>query len=69
MSKYLPPRLSCEVICLLSEEYATRKAYDPVAWKHLIARVRADRIPGEHNTCVSRHVGDLAERLNQMLAV
>ncbi len=68
MSKYLPPRLNCEVICLLSEEYATRKAYDPAAWKHLAARVRTDRIPGEHNTCVSRHVGDLAERLNQMLA-
>jgi hypothetical protein len=68
MSKYLPPRLSCEVICLLSEEYAARKAYDPAAWKHLAARVRTDHIPGEHNTCVSRHVGDLAERLNQMLA-
>ena len=67
MSQYLPPRVQCEVICLLSEEYAARKAYDPAAWKHLAARVRADRIPGEHNTCVSRHVGDLAERLNQML--
>jgi len=68
MSKYLPPRIRAEVICLLSEEYATRKAYDPAAWRHLAERVRADRIPGEHNTCVSRHVGDLAERMNQVLA-
>jgi len=68
MSKYLPPRLNSKVVCLLSEEYATHKAYDPAAWRHLAPRVRADRIPGEHNTCVSRHVGALAERLNQMLA-
>jgi len=68
MSKYLPPRIDAEVICLLSEEYAGRRAYEPAAWRHLAAHVRADRIPGEHNTCVSRHVGDLAERLNRMLA-
>src|SRR5258708_1090266 len=40
MSKYLPPRIDAEVICLLSEEYATRKAYDPAAWKNLAERVR-----------------------------
>jgi hypothetical protein len=68
MSQYLPPRVQGEVICLLSEEYATRKAYDPAAWKHLARQVRVDRIPGEHNTCVSRHVGDLADCLNRMLA-
>ena len=57
----------------LADQEGALSLDDPVAkhipaWKNLAERVRVAHIPGEHNTCVSRHVGDLAERLNLMLA-
>jgi hypothetical protein len=55
------------MICLLSEEYSTKKDYDVEPWEHLAHTVRAARIPGEHNTCISRHVGDLAACINRMI--
>jgi oxalate---CoA ligase len=67
MSEYLPPRIRAEMICLLSEEYSTKKDYDVEPWEHLAHTVRAARIPGEHNTCISRHVGDLAACINRMI--
>ena len=68
MAKYLPPRVGAEIVCLLSEEYADRKEYDAAPWKRLSPHVQSSRIPGQHNTCVSTHVGDLAERLNREFA-
>jgi hypothetical protein len=67
MSKYVPPRIRAEVICLLSEEYAGKKEYAIEPWKHLAPRVRSDGIPGEHHTCISRHVGELATCINRMM--
>jgi acyl-CoA synthetase (AMP-forming)/AMP-acid ligase II/thioesterase domain-containing protein/acyl carrier protein len=68
MSKYLPPRIRAEIVCLLSDEYVGRKEYDAAPWKRLAPHVQSGRLPGQHNTCVSTHVGDLAERLNQEFA-
>ena len=68
MSKYLPPRIRAEIVCLLSEEYVDRKEYDAAPWKRLSPHVQSGRLPGQHNTCVSTHVGELAERLNREFA-
>ena len=67
MSKYLPRKIHAEVICLLSEEYAGKKEYAIEPWKQLAPRVRSHGIPGEHNTCISRHVGELATCINRMM--
>lgn len=68
MSKYLPPRIRANVICLLCDDYAEKKEYDVAPWKRLAPSVSSDITPGEHSTCISRHLGELAERLNRMLA-
>jgi acyl-CoA synthetase (AMP-forming)/AMP-acid ligase II/thioesterase domain-containing protein/acyl carrier protein len=68
MAKYLPPRIRAEIVCLLSEEYVGRKEYDAAPWKRLSPHVQSGRLPGQHNTCVSTHVGELAERLNREFA-
>ncbi len=68
MAKYLPPRIRAEIVCLLSEEYVDRKEYDAAPWKRLSPHVQSGRLPGQHNTCVSTHVGELAERLNREFA-
>jgi oxalate---CoA ligase len=68
MSKYLPPSIQAEIVCLLSEEYVGRKEYAAAPWKRLAPHVQSARLPGQHNTCVSTHVGELAERLNREFA-
>ena len=44
-----------------------KKEYAIEPWKHLAPRVRSHGIPGEHNTCISRHVGELATCINRMM--
>jgi hypothetical protein len=68
MSNYLPPRIRAKIVCLLSEEYLGRKEYDAAPWKRLAPHVQSGRLPGQHNTCISTHVGELAERLNREFA-
>lgn len=68
MSRYLPPRIRARIVCLLSDEYVGRQEYDAASWKHLARHVQSGRLPGQHNTCVSTHVGELAERLNREFA-
>jgi oxalate---CoA ligase len=67
MARYVPPRIRAELICLLSEEYAQKKEYSIEPWTRLAPKVRSQGIPGEHNTCISRHVGELAACINRMM--
>jgi len=69
MSRYVPPRIRAEMICLLCEEFSAKKAYDATPWKKLAVNVRSETIPGQHNTCISRHVGELAASLNRLMSV
>ena len=69
MSQYIPRRIRAEIICLLCEEVSANKAYAASPWKRLATSVRDARIPGQHHTCVSRHVGELAACLNRMMSL
>jgi acyl-CoA synthetase (AMP-forming)/AMP-acid ligase II/thioesterase domain-containing protein/acyl carrier protein len=69
MSKYLPPRVGADILCLLCDEYAPKKEYEAAAWKHLAPRVRHDRLPGDHSSCITSHVRELARHMNDVLAV
>lgn len=68
MSKYLPPRIRAELICLVCEEYSAKKEYDTAAWKSRASTVRHAQIAGQHQTCISVHLDGLCERLNQEFA-
>jgi acyl-CoA synthetase (AMP-forming)/AMP-acid ligase II/thioesterase domain-containing protein/acyl carrier protein len=63
MSKYLPPRIDARVQCLLSEEMAGKAEFSPDAWRPLARSLHHDGIRGDHATCITRHVGDLAAKL------
>jgi len=63
MSKYLPPRIDAEVQCLLSEEMAGKAEFSPDAWKPLARGLEHESIKGDHATCITRHVDDLATKL------
>ena len=68
MSHYIPRQVRADIVCLLSEEAAAKKAYATGPWKRLATNVRYAPIPGEHHTCVSRHVGELAACLNKTMS-
>jgi oxalate---CoA ligase len=67
MSKYLPPRIGSDVVCLLSEEYSTKKEFSANAWKALSRSVLSELVPGRHNTCITTHVGELATTMSRLL--
>lgn len=63
MSKYLPPRIDAEVQCLLSEEMVGKAEFSPDAWKPLARGLDHEVVKGDHATCITRHVDDLATKL------
>jgi hypothetical protein len=67
MSKYLPPRIDSNVVCLVSEEYSTKKEFSANAWKPLSRSLRSKLVPGRHNTCITTHVGQLATTMSELL--
>jgi oxalate---CoA ligase len=67
MSRYLPPPVAADVICLLCDEYRPKKEYAPGPWSRLARSVWVGGIPGDHNTCISRHADELAACINRML--
>ena len=67
LANYVPPKTQAEVLCLLCDDYAGKKEYHSGAWKHLANKVTYERIPGEHTTCITDHVGELAVRMNRAL--
>jgi thioesterase domain-containing protein len=63
MSKYVPPRIDSHVQCLLSEEMVGKAEFSPGAWRPLARDLRHESIKGDHATCITRHVDDLATKL------
>lgn len=68
MSRYVPPRIEADVACLLSEEMAARAEYAAGPWARLARSVHGERVPGNHVTCITRHVGELAATISAVLA-
>ena len=67
LANYVPPTTQAEVFCLLCDEYAGKKEYGPGPWKRFASKVTCERIPGEHTTCITDHVAELAVRMNRAL--
>ena len=68
MSKYLPPPIKARVVVVLSDEYTRKKEFSAEAWRSLASHVGQEHVPGKHNTCITSHVGELAQALNRHLA-
>jgi thioesterase domain-containing protein len=67
MSKFVPPKIHARLICLLSNEYRPRNEYATDPWKSIASDVTSHAIPGDHSTCISRHVVDLAACMNRTM--
>jgi acyl-CoA synthetase (AMP-forming)/AMP-acid ligase II/thioesterase domain-containing protein/acyl carrier protein len=67
MSNYLPPPIKARVTVVLSDEYTRKKEFAAEAWKALAPQVGQEHVPGKHNTCITSHVGELAQAMNRHL--
>ena len=68
MSNYLPAPIKARVVVVLSDEYTRKKEFSADAWRNLAPHVGQEHVPGKHNTCITSHVGELAQALNRHLA-
>lgn len=68
MSNYLPSPIKSRVIVVLNDEYTRKKEFSAEAWRRLAPEVGQERVSGQHNTCITTHVGELARALNRHLA-
>jgi acyl-CoA synthetase (AMP-forming)/AMP-acid ligase II len=66
MCNYLPPKIDSEVFCLVCEENRLIYRFSPSPWCHLARFVRCEYLPGEHFTCITIHVDELANVLRRL---
>ncbi|HET7199925.1 MAG TPA: AMP-binding protein [Burkholderiales bacterium] len=63
--RYVPSRYSNPVILFRSEQFP---AYRPdLGWSRLLPRLEVAVIPGDHHTCITRHVTAFGGSLNEIL--
>lgn len=68
MRAYWPPPYPGTVMLLNTRADTVGPASDPIApWLRLAARVEAQTIPGEHHSCITTHVRELARRIRACL--
>jgi hypothetical protein len=67
MSKFVPSKVRAKLICLLSDECRPKKDYATEAWTNIAGDVTTHSIRGNHSTCISRHVEDLAACINRTM--
>jgi acyl-CoA synthetase (AMP-forming)/AMP-acid ligase II/thioesterase domain-containing protein len=68
MARYAPPRLDVPVYCLSAVEGENRDQYEPGFWRPLARSLDIRPIKGQHLSCVTVHLKDLAETLRPILA-
>ena len=68
MDRYIPPRYDGRVVLLHTKTMETRSPHDPTAgWSQVASGAELQRIAGEHQTCVTEHLDDLATHLTGIL--
>jgi alkyl hydroperoxide reductase subunit AhpC len=68
MANYIPPKLDCDVIAISCEHNANIFDWSTEPWTRLASGVRHIVVPGDHQTCITNHVGALAQLLGVHLA-
>jgi amino acid adenylation domain-containing protein len=62
---YVPPRYAGSVVLFRAEQLP---AFQPdLGWARLLPRFDVFVIPGDHHTCITRHVATFGARLNEVL--
>jgi thioesterase domain-containing protein len=68
MAAYLPRRVNCRLVCLVTQSHQNSFDFDGSVWKRFGSSLKVDVIPGEHMTCITTHVEALAAHMRAALA-
>ena len=64
-SNYIPPKLRTRVLCVVCEESRTRPSFSSIPWTNLAPDVHCDYVAGTQNSCLTKHVGEIARSLDE----
>jgi len=68
VQSYLPDLYTGKIVVFQSSDFRERNPEDPNAgWRHVAADVESHAIAGDHQTCVTRHVDDVARKMGAYL--
>ena len=65
VKRYVPPRYPGRVALFRAEEFPAPQP--DLGWSALLPRLEVVVVPGDHHTCITRHVAAFAARLDEML--
>jgi len=68
MANYAPPRIDAPIVCLTAKGSSRAVEFDWKPWRRLSPAVTTQIIPGTHISCLTTHVGALADSLRRALA-
>jgi amino acid adenylation domain-containing protein len=69
MEVYVPKKFSGRIVLLRSARLNERAPDDPTAgWKHITPNVSVEWLRGDHLSCATKHVADLAEKMRPYLS-
>jgi thioesterase domain-containing protein len=65
---YVPERYPGKVVVFQSSDVRKHYSGDPAAsWRHITAEIETHAIAGDHQTCVTRHIDDVASKMSAYL--
>jgi oxalate---CoA ligase len=68
MSNYLPPKLQCDVVAVLSDENRRMKEFSTKPWSRLAPNVHRRYVAGTHIGAITTHADELALLLDGLLS-
>ena len=68
IANYVPRRTTARVTCIISEECRPKKTYDWVPWTNVADDVRCEYVPGSHFGSITKHVGVVAQLLDDCMS-
>jgi acyl-CoA synthetase (AMP-forming)/AMP-acid ligase II/acyl carrier protein len=68
MANYLPPKLQCGVVAVLSEESRGMKQFSPIVWSRLAPKIHRRYVAGTHLGAITTYAGELALLLDDLLS-
>jgi amino acid adenylation domain-containing protein len=64
--RYMPSRYAGRVVLFRAEQYPAERP--DLGWSEYLPRLEVVVVPGDHHSCITRHVATLAERVNEILS-
>ena len=68
ISKYIPPKTTAPVTCIISEEFRPKRTYSGTPWMNLADQVSYEYVPGSHFSSIIKHADVLAHLLDDMMS-